>query len=446
MLAANEAYDPATDTWSVRAPMPTPRKGVALAVLNNRIYAIAGHDGAVDVSTVEEYNPATDVWVPKTGLGTTNYRFAAGAVAMNGAVYVFGGCSHLDAVVGRLSTVCDSPRLAWSVDYNSPANSTDEGRSVALDSSGSVYVAGFESRPDLVEDDNWLLRKYSPLGVLEWGVSYNAPASSTDRALSVAVGPSGTVVAVGAELRTDEGQDFNWLIRAYDAVGGPLWTRSYSGAANGEDKAVGVAVDAGGTIYVTGYETDIVEGFNWLTMALAPDGALLWTRSFAGFGASDDRAAAVTVDSSGSLFVVGTSGADGRVIKYDRFGVEQWAQPFGAGANGHAYAVTTDAANSVYVAGVEDIFGQATNWRIRQFSHDGIPGWLSSYDDPAKNLDVAYGIAPDPVGGFIVVGAENRADLTGQFNNWRINRYATDGSLMWGRDYNNPGSNQDYAY
>src|SRR5262249_27768690 len=37
-LASNEAYDPATDRWEQRAPMPTARSGIAAAVLEGRMF------------------------------------------------------------------------------------------------------------------------------------------------------------------------------------------------------------------------------------------------------------------------------------------------------------------------------------------------------------------------------------------------------------------------
>ncbi len=37
-----EAYEFATNTWSVRAPMPTPRHGLAAVAVGVRIYVISG--------------------------------------------------------------------------------------------------------------------------------------------------------------------------------------------------------------------------------------------------------------------------------------------------------------------------------------------------------------------------------------------------------------------
>ena len=42
MFAQNEAYDPATDSWTTMAPMPTPRHGTGAAVVGNAIYITAG--------------------------------------------------------------------------------------------------------------------------------------------------------------------------------------------------------------------------------------------------------------------------------------------------------------------------------------------------------------------------------------------------------------------
>ncbi len=93
----NEVYDPATNTWATRSPMPTARNHAAIGVVNNKIYIIGGRIGAAfmlvpaaTVDIVEEYDPATDQWgglkrsmpTPRSAMTWGTYK---------GRIYVAGG-------------------------------------------------------------------------------------------------------------------------------------------------------------------------------------------------------------------------------------------------------------------------------------------------------------------------------------------------------------------
>lgn len=90
-----EAYNPATNTWQALAPMNQCAGPVAAAdtVVNNRIYAIGGAVGGPNplapVATVEEYDPATNVWTPRAQMSLA--RTGAMAAVANNRIYVFGG-------------------------------------------------------------------------------------------------------------------------------------------------------------------------------------------------------------------------------------------------------------------------------------------------------------------------------------------------------------------
>src|ERR1700692_4161153 len=91
-----EEYDPATNTWRERSPMPTPRNHTTAAAVNGKIYVIGGRVGAAfiglasDISVVEEYNPATDQWSgPRARMPIA--RSALGAAVHGGRIYVAGG-------------------------------------------------------------------------------------------------------------------------------------------------------------------------------------------------------------------------------------------------------------------------------------------------------------------------------------------------------------------
>jgi len=55
---ATQVYDPDQDSWTVGAPMPTPRSGFSVAVLNDELYAIGGWPGFWPMSAAnEKYTP-----------------------------------------------------------------------------------------------------------------------------------------------------------------------------------------------------------------------------------------------------------------------------------------------------------------------------------------------------------------------------------------------------
>jgi N-acetylneuraminic acid mutarotase/sugar lactone lactonase YvrE len=91
--AAVEEYDPMTDTWTRKADMPTARLGLSTIVIDERIYAIGGITtgglGGPGLSMVEEYDPATDTWTRKADMPTARGYLSTSVV--NGKIYAFGG-------------------------------------------------------------------------------------------------------------------------------------------------------------------------------------------------------------------------------------------------------------------------------------------------------------------------------------------------------------------
>jgi N-acetylneuraminic acid mutarotase len=91
-VAALEAYDTETRTWTKLPPMPTKRGGLGAAVLDGKLYAIGGEYPQVH-DDVEEYDPATQTWRQMKGMLTPRHGVAT--VAWNGWVHVIGGGKKL---------------------------------------------------------------------------------------------------------------------------------------------------------------------------------------------------------------------------------------------------------------------------------------------------------------------------------------------------------------
>src|SRR5574342_146765 len=85
------------------------------------------------------------------------------------------------------------------------------------------------------------------------------------------------------------------------------WVRRYNGPGNGDDKAVALAVDSGGNVYVTGSSFDSASGYDFCTIKYLPNGDTAWVRRFDEPASWSDYASSLAVDDSGNVYVTGTS-------------------------------------------------------------------------------------------------------------------------------------------
>lgn len=112
-----EEFDPATQSWRARAPMPTPRAQAAAVELNGRIVVIGGdplrgYSSSDPIGTVESYDPTTDTWSTLPSLPEPRARMHA--VAYQGKIYVGGYTEGLTGRTDRLD-VYDPVANSWSV-------------------------------------------------------------------------------------------------------------------------------------------------------------------------------------------------------------------------------------------------------------------------------------------------------------------------------------------
>ncbi len=106
-LASVECYDPKTNAWTERAPLPTPRQAMGAALgADGKIYVVGGapsyaHPRPMDV--VEVYDPEADAWSPGPHL-TYPRRGHAVVSTKEGKIYAIGGWVGRPAgsVLGRL--------------------------------------------------------------------------------------------------------------------------------------------------------------------------------------------------------------------------------------------------------------------------------------------------------------------------------------------------------
>ena len=81
-------------------------------VLDGKIYAMGGHDGAGRLNTVEVYDPQADSWQRVASM-PRGLRYHAAAV-MGGKIYVTGGCGQGVNLTVNSAYVFDPQADAWA--------------------------------------------------------------------------------------------------------------------------------------------------------------------------------------------------------------------------------------------------------------------------------------------------------------------------------------------
>jgi N-acetylneuraminic acid mutarotase len=95
LSGAVNIYNPVTNAWATGASMPTPRGGCMSGIVNGVIHVVGG-EGNTAVGTGifeqhEAYDPATDTWTTREKMRTP--RHGSGAIGVNGVLYVPGGAT-----------------------------------------------------------------------------------------------------------------------------------------------------------------------------------------------------------------------------------------------------------------------------------------------------------------------------------------------------------------
>lgn len=128
-------------TWREGAPLPNPRNHLGAAVLDGKIYAIAGqhdHDGKLTTQNdVHAYDPQTDSWAQLAGLPLAVSHNSNSTFVMGGRILVVGG--EVDHLKGVSDIFAYSPETdSWSALTPLPQAMVDP---VADNVNGQLVVA-----------------------------------------------------------------------------------------------------------------------------------------------------------------------------------------------------------------------------------------------------------------------------------------------------------------
>jgi N-acetylneuraminic acid mutarotase len=140
----NEVYDPVTDSWSEKSPIPYAVDSYASAVVDNKIYVIGGRIGGDVVGFVQVYDPQTDEWSQAASVPVPVEAAAAGvmtisnvkAVCIVGGSTTFAGC---DAT--NLNQIYFPENNTWTT--GSPMTTSITSLSVAVADDKLYAIGGF---------------------------------------------------------------------------------------------------------------------------------------------------------------------------------------------------------------------------------------------------------------------------------------------------------------
>ncbi|MCC7502373.1 MAG: SBBP repeat-containing protein, partial [Flavobacteriales bacterium] len=357
--------------------------------------------------------------------------------------------------------------LDWATYYGGIL--LEEGRAVATDPSGNVYLAGTTRSTSLIStpgshlaaapaNRNAFLAKFTSAGVRLWATYYGG--SGADYGMGVTTDAAGNVYLVGitestagiataGTYQTAFSASTDGFIAKFNSAGVRQWG-SYFGGSDMEE-GYSVAVDNLGGVYLAG----ITEGSTTLASAgafqtafggisdqflvkfNANTGALLWSTYYG--GTDDDIEANVACDPFGNAYLVGqTSSAAGiasagafqtvlninpdvYLAKFSSAGVRQWATYFGGAETEEMPSVACDASGDIFISGTTDSDdGIAYNSIHQSFRAGSKDGFLARFDGTGNVIWGTYvggsdtedltDVAVDPTGKVVVAGFTQSPD------------------------------------
>jgi hypothetical protein len=355
------------------------------------------------------------IW--NTFLGSSGYVEHTFGIALNGnvSVYVTGWSTWewsgagSGAYVAKLNT--SDGVLQWSTFFPYSI-----GSAIAVDGSGSVFVAGqsfnswgcpnpvkctirpFTSGTHYSEHDGFVA-KLDTNGVLLWNTFLGG--SGEDWGNGIAVDNNGYVYASGGSeaawgtpvrpYNPGDGDPSNirdaFAVKLNATTGVLKWSTFLGGSGNEGSSMIyqvfrGVAVDETGNVFLVGDSSSAwscvpvactVRAFTTNTMfqgdayvaKLNSYGVLKWN-TFLG-GQSDDEGSGIAVDGSGNIYAAGTSpnawgspfpgftvGDEAFAVKLNSSGAIQWSAFLGGKGSDQGNDITVDGGGGVYVTGITD--------------------------------------------------------------------------------------------
>ena len=244
-----------------------------------------------------------------------------------GNVYVTGGAERADGTMDVI-TVKFRPdgSIAWKMRHNNSTTRFDRGLAITVYGS-SVYVAGLSNRRG--HGDDLVLLKYTTGGRFRWARYFDDPLNRHESVEGVAA-DAGAVYVCGSGKATATKPGDALLVK-YLSDGRFAWAKWAAGNGGGNDAWSDIALDARGRPHVTGYQTRAATGADMVTALYRTDGLRAWQVGYSVAGVKKmDVGTGLALDANGRTYVSGyRTGSDGDTeavaVKYGTTGTTLWS-------------------------------------------------------------------------------------------------------------------------
>lgn len=364
--------------------------------------------------------------------------------------------------------------LLWSTYYG--GSLYEVANCSVTDAAGNIYLAGYTSSPNGIASGGGFqntyaggtydafLVKFDPTGMRLWATYFGS--NDNDYAMALAYDPAGfiylaggtssmTGISSGGFQSTYGGGSYDAMLVKFDLAGNRIWSTYYGGSV--WDEAQGVAVDAFGNVYISGFTnslSNIASGgfqntfgggtYDSFLVKFDSSGNRMWSTYYGGSGSEGYDGNSVAIDSFGNVFLSGWTAStsdiafnghqnnysgnfDVYLVKFDSTGNRIWGTYFGgsgieggisnilAGKNiasdyqGNIYlAGTTTSSSSIAVGGYQNVFGGGSHdCYLAKFDSAGTLSWSTYFGGSGDER--GWNASTDIYGNIFISGRTNSA-------------------------------------
>lgn len=387
--------------------------------------------------------PDVKIWTRQAGTGSIDDGFAVAADPSGNCIIVgealgsiFGPyAGSRDLFVAKYDT---NGNLLWGRQRGTVERDCAYG--VATDSSGNIYVTGYTGGGldgyTNAGGTTWdiFLMKFSPAGDWLWTRQFGT--ANADEGYAVATDVAGNVYLTGYVRGDIHGQtrvgSADVIVCKYNSAGTRLWTRLFGSI--DIDQAWAIACDPWGSVVVSGYAMDSIEGNPVLTngdLFLAKydtNGNRLWLRQWGTWNA--EHGYSLTTDQVGNIYLSGYTtgplygtrmgGRDVFLARFDSAGNEIWGRQFGTEEHDQGWGVAMGADGNIYLAGqvAGSIDGNpyqgGLDVFLAKYNPTGTRLWLTQVGSAGD--DAARGGVATTADGVSFLGGTTSGSLDGNIN------------------------------